>query len=105
MAETKAKIWLTNDKKNIVEITANDNGITMDVYASKKNLIKHYTKIIKHILFVKKPKVNGKEELAEAVHGFINEYYEENDAQQMKKQVLDDLELTSKDTHDTSYIG
>ena len=105
MAETRAKVWFVNTKKNVVEITANDNGIIMDVYTNKKHLLKRYFAIIKHILFVKKPQINSKEELADAIHGFIDEYYDENEASTMKNQVLEDLELVDKNLRDTSYIG
>lgn len=105
MAETKAKIWLANDKKNFVEVTATDNNIVMDVYKTKKLLIKHYCKILKHIVFTKAPKIKDKQELAQAAHGFIDQYYEEKEADKMKKQVLEDLELVEKEKRDISYIG
>lgn len=105
MAETKAKIWLTNKKKNIIEVTATDNAIAMDVYSSKKNLLKHYWYIFKHIMFVKKPLMNDKQGVADAVAGFIDEYYEEHKAHELKNHVLEELELKEKNKHDISYIG
>jgi len=106
MSETRAKIWLGNNKKNIIEVTATDTGIVMDVYAKKKNLIAHYIRMFRYIIFVKKPIVNDKKELAQAVHGFIDQYYEEEEeANKVKQQVLEDLELVKKEPKDYSYIG
>lgn len=106
MVETKSKVWLQNNKHNIVEATFIGDSVALDVYVTKKELVKHHLKILWHILFVKKPVVADKNELALTINSLIDDYYDdENMSNMLKQKTLEELELVDKNTTNISYIG
>ena len=107
MIETKAKTWFRNDKKHVIEVTASDDSIAIDIYKSKGAAIRHYLRLLNHIIFKRQPKVQTKDDLATVIHGFIDIYYadDEDVADVLKDNILESLELKQKEEVNISYIG
>ena len=106
MVETKAKIWFKNKKNNVIEVTALDNTIALDVFLNKKKVIKHHFNIIKHIITHKEPNVKDEQELADSINVFIDEYYEDEQQRiNLKNYVLEELQIKPKEVKNISYIG
>ena len=107
MAETLAKVWFKYDK-NIIELTANTDSVTCDVYSSKWKLIRKHIDILFFLIFKKMVRVKDKEEVVAGANIFIDNYYADEILNtMMKEQLRKDIipETNSIKEYTPDYFG